>query len=273
MLNPRLLTCFSLELLVVTQLRSWALDLAACRGSFQFAGDTPQFRLFDAAQLGAAEWGYTGDANTLTYQSWSDSQIQVSGFSGQAGDAIEISVWNPTIGNGATWGGNLPDGSGTPRITAVTFSGSGSSLQVTIAGSGFGSAPASMPFAGDVNQFLFGDQRTHSGSGGFEAGGSRWGHGSPDSVTVNFQSWSDNQIVINGFAGTYGQGNAALQNGDPVYIVVWNSGDSSQTDPQTAWGGLCVKSRFAHQDHIAWWQLGIRQRSHRHIRAKHLDDI
>jgi serpin B len=208
------------------------------RGNVPFNGVTPYFRLFEVAQLGAGEWGYPGDANPLACQSWSDTQIQISGLAAQPGDAIQIWVSNPTTGSSATWGGNIPGGSGNPQITSVKFSGSGANLQVQINGFGFGNAPASMPFTGDLNQFIFADQRTHSGAGAFEAGGERWGHGQSDPVTVKFQSWSDNQITIGGFAGSYGQGNTMIQDGDPVYIVIWKANDSSQTGPQTAWGGF-----------------------------------
>jgi serpin B len=206
--------------------------------SVPFDGVTPYFRLFEAAQLGAGEWGYPGDANPLTYQSWSDTQIQISGLAAQPGDAVQIWVSNPTTGSSATWGGNIPGGSGNPQITSVNFSGSGANLQVQINGLGFGNAPAAMPFTGDLNQFLFADQRTHSGAGAFEAGGERWGHGQPDPITVKFQFWSDNKIIIDGFAGSYGQDNATIQNGDPIYIVIWKGSDTSQAGPQTAWGGF-----------------------------------
>ncbi|HTS18487.1 MAG TPA: hypothetical protein VMP11_13015 [Verrucomicrobiae bacterium] len=217
------------------------------QGDFPFKGDTSYFRMADNAQIGHAEWGYSGDGNTLTYQFWSDTQIQVSGFGGQPGDAVAVALWNPTSGAGATWGGNVPGGSGTPQITSVTFSGSGSNLQIYIVGSGFGSAPTNMPFTGDLNYFSFNDFRTHcaGGSSLFGAGFAGWGVGSASSVTLNYQSWSNNEIVINGIGGSYGQGCASLQNGDPVIIGVWSTSDTGFTGQQTAWGGfalLCATS-------------------------------
>jgi hypothetical protein len=204
-----------------------------------FTGVNPYFRIFEVAQIGAGEWGYPGDAKLLRYESWSDTQIQIGGLSAQPGDAVQIWASNAATGASATWGGNVPGGAGNPRIDSVNFSGSGANLHVTINGSGFGDAPATMPFTGDLDQFIFADQRTHSGAGAFEAGGHRWRRGQRDAVTVNFQSWSDNQIVIDGFAGAYGRGDAnTIQSGDPVYIVVWRSSDASQAGPQTAWGGF-----------------------------------
>jgi hypothetical protein len=207
-----------------------------------FTGDTTNLSLVDFTQLGHAEWGYAGDGNVLTYQSWSDNQLEISGFGGQPGDAITIAIWNPSSGGGATWGGNVPGGSGTPQISSVTFTGSGTNLQMYINGSGFGSAPTNLPFTGDVNDLIFQDHFTHSGMGDFEAGGNIWGVRSADAVTLQYQSWSANQIVIGGFGGSYGQGNNVLQIGDPVTIVVWNSSDTSDAGPQTAWGGVVSDS-------------------------------
>jgi len=112
----------------------------------------------------------------------------VSGFGGEPGDAIILGVWNPSSGLGATWGGNVPGGSGEPQITSVTFSGSGQNLQMIVQGSGFGNAPVSMPYTGNLNYFIFDDARTQcTGSTLFEAGTTAWGHRS-DSVTLVYES-------------------------------------------------------------------------------------
>ena len=75
--------------------------------SLPYLGDLPNFRIFDLAQVGHGEWGYTGDANALAYLSWIDTQIVVNGFNRSPGDAIILAVWNDS-GQGATWGGNVP---------------------------------------------------------------------------------------------------------------------------------------------------------------------
>jgi len=72
--------------------------------SLPYTGDLDYFRIADASQLGHGEWGYTGDANYLTYQNWTNNEIVVSGFQGNPGDAIGIALWNPVTGLGATWG-------------------------------------------------------------------------------------------------------------------------------------------------------------------------
>lgn len=212
----------------------------ALPASLPFTGDTGYFRIADAAQTGASEWGYTGDAKQLSYDSWTDTQIVVSEFGGSPGDAITMALWNPTTGAGATWGGNIPPvTSGTPQISSVTFSGSGQTTSMTITGSGFGSAPVSMPFTGDLNYFNFIDFSSHCGasSSEFGAGFNGWGIESPDGVTITFESWSDNTIQISGFGGAYGQGCATANTGDPVVVYVWGTTDTSVTGPQTAWGG------------------------------------
>ena len=138
-------------------------------------------------------------------------------------------------------GGNVPQPPASyPTISSVQFSGSGQNLQIIINGNNFGPAPVQMPYVGDLNYFGFADFRTHSsyGSALFAAGSEGWGVVSPDSVTLKYQSWTNNQIIISGFSGTYGQDNATVENGDPILITLWSTGASSYTGPQTMWGGF-----------------------------------
>jgi hypothetical protein len=218
----------------------------ALQGSLPFTGDVSNFRIGDGAQVGHGEWGYTGDANVLTYQSWTSTKVVVAGFGGQPGDALTIALWNAASQRGCTWGGNVP-GTSAPQISSVELSGNGANLQIVVHGSGFGSAPPTMPppgTAGDLNYFNFIDFRSHCGpsSSLFGAGFDGWGINPPDSVTLFYQSWSDDEIVISGFGGAYGQGCASSQAGDPITIVVYNSADMDDTGPQTAWGGPAAAS-------------------------------
>lgn len=206
-----------------------------------FRGDVANFRIADSAQVGHGEWGYTGDANFLTYESWSDSAIAVSGFGGQPCDAVTIAVWNAASHNAGTWGGNVPCSVSPPQITSVQLSGTGAGLQIIVHGTGFGPAPSNMPAAGtagDMNYFWFLDFRSHCGASSslFEAGFERWG-GTPDPVTLHYESWSNDQIIVSGFGGMYGTGCAVYETGDPIAIVVYNSQDTVDTEAQTAWGG------------------------------------
>ena len=199
-------------------------------GQLPFSGDVPNFRIADSAQIGHGEYGYTGDANTLDYESWTENQIRVSGLAASPGDALVLALWNTTSGNGVSWGGNVPPPPSAPEITAVAFSGSSSNPIVIVYGSGFGTAPVPMPYTGSVQSFIVNDWREyHAGMGQ----SSTWTGG----IAENFQSWSETEIVIDGFSGTYGSGPNVLDPNDPISIQIWSPASSFDTGPQTAWGG------------------------------------
>jgi hypothetical protein len=215
--------------------------------SMPHTGDVSNFRIGDAAQVGHGEWGYTGDADGLVYSSWSAEKIVVAGFGGHPCDSITIAVWNQTSQEGGTWAGNIPCTVSTAQITSVDLSGSGETLQIVVHGSGFGNAPAGMPAPGsaaNLNYFAFIDFRSHCGvsSSLFGAGFAGWGINTPNAVTLQYESWSDDQIVISGFGGAYGEGCATYEVGDPIVITVYNSSDTSDTGAQTAWGGPAAAS-------------------------------
>jgi hypothetical protein len=225
-----------------------------------YSGDLGNFRIGDpscsATTPGWCEEGYTGDAFTLNYQSWSDSQIVVGGYSQEAGsnvaspgDAVGIGIWNnssQTASAGFVWAGNLPPvPSNTPRISAVLFSGTGANLQITILGSGFGSTPpagvassrSGTPYLGLTSNLQIGDYAGRfpqpTASVPFQAGYSNPVDGAQDPVTVNYLSWSDSEIDLGGFGGEYGSSSFIIQSGDPISITVWSTTNSLAT----AWGG------------------------------------
>ena len=205
-----------------------------------FRGDTPNFRIGDKAK--GSEWGYAGDAYALKYLFWSDTNIVVSGFGGGPGDAVILALWNASSGAGATWGGNVPDATLTPRIRWVRLSGGGKDLHIVVRGEGIGPPPADLPPPGSPGHsryFSFQDFRAHCGFGSslFSAGGRRWDTSQPDAVGVIFESWSDSEIDVSGFGDGYGAGCATYEAEDPVVVVVWNSGSADRSGPQTAWGG------------------------------------
>jgi hypothetical protein len=208
-----------------------------------FVGDVSNFRIGDNAQLGQ-EWGYTGDANALRFMIWTPSEVEVSGLGANPGDALVVALWNAVTGRGVTWGGNVPpDTSNTPSITSVGFSSLGTpvDLRIVVKGNGFGSAPTTLPFVGDLNSFYFWDGRAHCGSSSaFSAGGKYFGDAPADAVTLRYQSWTDTKIVIVGFRGSYGAGCRQLRTGDPVAVSVWNTADATETGPQTAKRGLIL---------------------------------
>ncbi len=212
--------------------------------SIPYLGDLPNFRITDLAQPASGEWGYTGDVNALGYLSWLDSQIVVTGFGGNPGDAIVVTEWNDS-GQGVTWGGTVLPVT-TPRITSVQFANGGPTLQITVQGSGFGSAPVPMPYTGDLPQFFFQDDRTPcNGSSQFTAGWTLWGAAPASAVTVQYESWSDTEIQISGFSGQYGTGCATIESGDPVAIGVFNSAAAGADGAQTAWGGVVATTAAA----------------------------
>jgi hypothetical protein len=121
----------------------------------------------------------------------------------------------PTSGEGA--GGRTTAGDGEwaagdhPVITGVDFGGAGQQLRMAVHGGGFGRASVSMPFSGNLPCFSF------YAEGHFEAGYLA----NFDLVTLNYASWTPNEIRINGFSGSYG-GKWSITPGDRVRITVWN---------------------------------------------------
>jgi len=52
--------------------------------------------------------------------------------------------------------------------------------------------------------------------------GARWvAQGIRDTITLNYASWSDTQIVINGFSGAYGANGLTVSPNDPWLICLW----------------------------------------------------
>ena len=192
----------------------------------------PELTLTDAPSLARAV-----PSNIIA---WTDSKITLTGLSGTAGDAFFLAVKNDAVKNLATWGGNLPVKGTTPKITGVAFSGSGKSLAITIKGTGFGSAPAGIPGTVDVPYFDFLDwvvKKPGQFNQPWGAGGNPQGF--TDTVTANYVSWSDTQIVIHGFGGAYGTNGLIAEKNDPFVVVLWQPPGiiAGQTGPQTSFGG------------------------------------
>jgi hypothetical protein len=129
----------------------------------------------------------------------------------------------------------VPIRSATPHIVGVAFSGSGANTVLTIDGSGFGNAPSQVPFTGNLANFLLVDGGSGT-SAPFEAGSTNFGSNS-NVVTLNYQSWSDNQIVISGFSGAYGQSGYTMHPGDLLHFTVWNSTATSASSANDVWTG------------------------------------
>jgi hypothetical protein len=140
-----------------------------------------------------------------TIAAWTQNRIILGNLQGNPGDSLLVSVENPQNKSIGLLGTVIPESItfASPKITSVTFRGSGASLKMTVTGSGFGNTPASLPGEQDLPFFSFID---------LPFGPRTWqaGYGSPDfaddAVTLNYLSWSDQKIVISGFGGDYGNG-------------------------------------------------------------------
>lgn len=216
-----------------------------------FSGEVGNFRLQDNAQLGdpgAGEWGHTGDIHGVTLESWTATAISVSGVGLQPGDAVVLAVTNLGSGRSAVWGGTVPGVASSPVITTVALSSLGTlpSLRIAVKGHGFGPAPRSLPFIGDLDQFAFGDLSVTCGGGPFTAGGSYFGVKPADPVTMRFVTWTDTKIVVAGFRGAYGQGCNRVHTADVVAVSVWNSASTSVAGLQTAHRGWIFYPGISH---------------------------
>lgn len=130
----------------------------------------------------------------------------------------------------------VPVKSTQPAVTGVTFSGSGASTMMVIRGAGFGIAPTQVPLTGDIDFFSLQDT-SNNGSNTFTAGGNYFSATAADGITLNYQSWDDNEIVISGFGGNYGSNGDVILPGDSVALTIWNSSDVNSSGPVTTWTG------------------------------------
>jgi len=107
---------------------------------------------------------------------------------------------------------------GPPAITSVSTFYPQPNQTIIIKGHGFGTH---QPFNGDVPVFQISDKTTD-----WNAGNNRW---SADLVTVDVSGWTDDEIDVRGFTGSYG-GGWIFAPGDKVEIDVWNA-QTGTTDP------------------------------------------
>jgi hypothetical protein len=101
-------------------------------------------------------------------------------------------------------------GSTSPRlqITSISPVSAAQTQQITIGGYGFGTH---QPFSGDSRVFQFSDITS-----GWNAGNDRWCCGG-DWITVNVTKWTDHEIDMSGFGGSYG-GGWSLHPGDLIRV-------------------------------------------------------
>lgn len=200
-------------------------------GSAPHLGDRETLHRFRIANSTERfEAGYVGDRIPLNYLSWSPHRVVISGFHAYPGDCVELGVWNPTTMQAVAWGGNVPPiPKDTPHISSADISASG---EVTILGSGFGKAPARVPFSTNQNLVDLSDLAFHSTEHGpsilYTIGGA-W---STTRLLVDY--WSNTKIEIVGTEGPYGHRGMRIEPGDPVSLEVQNIWSKSAT----GWGGV-----------------------------------
>ena len=185
-----------------------------------YSGDSSYIALFDNSGTPWAA-GHTGNGVTLTVASWTDSQIVLSGLSGnysanghciRPGDQLSISVWNAQTGDGpASY--SIVASAGTDMCSTVINSVSPIVSQqtqtITIAGAGFGTQAA---YTGDSSYIQVEDST-----------GSPWFAGQTgNGVMLAVSSWTDSEIVLTGFTGSYGT-NHCIRPGDHLSVSVWNA--------------------------------------------------
>lgn len=119
-----------------------------------------------------------------------------------------------------------------PQIELLTLIGTGKDMQIIVTGKGFGAAPNPMPFTGNTAYFCFFNAES-KWSAGYNGGPT------PEtSVTLNYISWTDTRIQINGFAGDYGPESGYVNNiGDTVGVTFLNYGHPGySTSRETTYG-------------------------------------
>jgi protein involved in polysaccharide export with SLBB domain len=202
-----------------------------------YTGDSQYIELVDTTAGGWAA-GHSGAAITLAVSSWTNTQIVLSGFSGSygtngwcisPGDQLKVEVWNAQSGDGpAVYPIAASSGTNTCTLSIASVSPIASMQTQTIT----------------INGWDFGTQSPYTGSSNYielvdtTAGGWAAGH-SGSSVTLAVSSWTNTQIVLSGFSGSYGTNGWCISPGDQLSVKVWNaqSGDGPAVYPITASSG------------------------------------
>jgi hypothetical protein len=205
------------------------MGFGAAPSALPGVGNLAQFGITDTTQ---GSWcaGHSGCPVNLQYTSWTNTSVVVDGFGPQygaayrmlPGDMVSILVGAPASSGGGTttWTGTIqnehpapPDPGGpTPRVESVTFGVVGPNMHVEVNGSGFGLAPGVLPAVANLNQFGI----TDLSQGSWCAGRSGC------AVNLQYTSWTDTTIVIDGFGPQYPNYGKVADN-DQVSIFIQNS--------------------------------------------------
>jgi RHS repeat-associated protein len=166
---------------------------------------------------------YGNNGVTCSVSSWSDSEVDFTGFSGDwgefvlsTGDVVEVSIWNPQSGNGPSecevvvGGGATTCGAPacTPHISSISAVGTGQTQSVAIDGTCLGILGS---YSGADSRGLQIDDETAGWNACYDGNG----------ITCSVSSWSDSEVDLSGFSGDWG-GSYVLNTGDVVVVSVWN---------------------------------------------------
>ena len=186
-----------------------------------YTGDSNYIELIDTS-AGGWDAGHSGAAVTLAVSSWTNSQIVLSGFGSaygthswciSPGDQLSVKVWNAQTGYGpAVYPIAVSSGTNTctVAINSVSQILPQQTQPITINGTGFGSQS---PYTGDSKYIELVDST-----------GTSWNAGhSGAAVTLAVSSWTDTQIVLSGFSGSYGTHAWCIRPGDQLSVKVWNA--------------------------------------------------
>jgi len=179
------------------------------------------------AEMQVVDLNSQPNPQAINVTGWSDTSITITEVAVAAGDAVRVAVYNVAAGNTAAFGGRIGKLKGAPKISSITTSGSGQGLVVTINGSGFGPPPSVVGSNTDSPFLVLTDFNAQApGTNGFPWNAGFCGANDCDGVTANYTSWSDTQVVINGFGSSYGN-TWQVNKLDSFCVGIWPSTSTS----------------------------------------------
>ena len=189
------------------------------------------------------------EVSDVRYHAYSQSgpyTVTVTAYdnTGNTGSAQQDVNWPASV-NGQL---DDPQASTAPTITSVSTIAAIDAQTITITGSGFGNtAPQTAPVpSGDgsvdtnacnVNTPSLAIIDSGPGSDSWSAG--RETCSNTDAIGIYIQSWSDTQIVLNGFGTSLGTNGASTWNiaaGDPIVVSVWGPNENGPAQYSTTVG-------------------------------------
>jgi len=160
------------------------------------------------AELRVVDLSSQPTQQVLDVTGWTDTSITITEVPVASGDAVRVQMYNQALNATAAMGGHVGKLASSAVISGISTSGSGQNLVITINGRGFGPAPSVVGTDGVSPYLLLTSFNVHAPfTAGYTWNAGFCGANDCDGVTVNYASWSDTQIVIDGFGGQYGYPN------------------------------------------------------------------